>query len=159
MKISVDFLGIFENLKDLTCHKVMSIKTISSIDYNINMNKLVFFKELAASNNYVYHYHCLNYNNINNYRLYIQFPSITTSHNKRNNCSGCYVENPWTCILPYSCNNIICPCSDCLIKGVCKEACDKLWEYYFNCLRYNNVNLPDDDVLLKKVTNTIFIKD
>ena len=154
LEISIDVFGLVPRLKNMTYCRVTFIKTMLIENKKKNMIEL-FFQELCSDNNYIYSFYTPTPIRANNYTLYINFPDYKKI---KNECKGCYINTKFFsfCTVPQSCNNIICPCYNCLIKGMCKEECDGLWKYYFHCLRYNNVNLPDDDVLLKSV-NEYFI--
>lgn len=147
----IDVFGLIPKLKNIAYSRVTFIKTMLIENKKKNMIEL-FFQELCSVNNYIYSFYSPNPNRANSYTLYIEFP-----HYKKikNECKGCYNNTKFfcSCTVPQTCNNVICPCYDCLIKGICEEECDELWKYYFNYLRYNDVNLPDDDTLLNSVKN------
>jgi hypothetical protein len=49
-------------------------------------------------------------------------------------CDGCQLDN--TCSLRNQKKK--CPCSDCLVKVVCIEICDDLYEYIMTPIEVNN---------------------
>ena len=46
-----------------------------------------------------------------------------------NECIGCKASTDYHCTLPTNIDGHICPCLNCLIKGICVIDCNSIGEY------------------------------
>lgn len=111
-----------------------------------------YFRFLCYKYNYVY-ITFAPYSTLTKYNLHIHLPYIDNV-NIKSDCKGCYCNQNkvLSCEFPFECNDKICPCYTCLVKGMCKDICDELWKYYIHCLRFKKVHMPySDDIILRSM--------